>query len=164
MGAAAAALALAGSMSVSRNILGLIEMIEAKAAVPFNWRGGADCVSFAALAIKAQTGIDPRGTLRWASKRGALAAVATEGGIEAAIDRRLSRVAPALARRGDIAGVPDAQLGIPLMVVEGAMLVGPGEGGLERQPRSAMVMAWDAMSAVAITLDSGLESDSGGAD
>ena len=63
------------------------------------------------------------------------------------MDRRLRRVPPALAQRGDIAGVPDPLFGVRLMVVDGVTLVGPGARGLERQPRSAMVIAWDAMSA-----------------
>ncbi len=134
-------------MAASRDIAALIGLIEARSAVPFDWRGrGADCVSFAALAVEAQTGVNPRGTLRWTSKRGALAAIKAEGGLEAAVDRRLDRIAPALAKRGDIAAVPDEELGIRLMIVEGAMLVGPGEGGLERQLRSEMTIAWDATS------------------
>src|SRR3546814_3100758 len=63
--------------------------------------------------------------------------------METAMDRRMARVAPALAMRGDIAGVPDPLTGLRLMVVEGAMLVGPGAAGLERQPRCAMTIAWD---------------------
>jgi hypothetical protein len=33
------------------------------------------------------------------------------------------------------------------MVVEGATLVGPGSRGLERAPRSTMIVAWDVMTA-----------------
>jgi hypothetical protein len=44
--------------------------------------------------------------------------------------------------RGDIAGVPDADLGIHPMIVEGDMLVGPGDKGLRRLPRRAMTIAW----------------------
>jgi hypothetical protein len=130
-----------------RDIPALIALLEARSTNAFSWRGGGDCASFAAQAVDAQTGVDVRGPLRWSNKREARAVIAAEGGLEAAVDRRLERVSPALANRGDIAGVPCAQLGIRLMVVEGATLVAPGSHGAERQPRAAMTMAWDAMSA-----------------
>lgn len=134
-------------MSEGRDIEALIALIERRAQRPFDWRGRNDCVSFASRAVKAQTGIDARGHLRWKSRRAALAIISAEGGLEAAMDRRFDRVSCAEARRGDLAGVPDSTLGIRLMVVEGAMLVGPGTSGLERQPRGAMTIAWDAATA-----------------
>lgn len=128
---------------MSRDIAALIETIEAHSARPFRWRRGRDCVSFAAACIHAQTGNDPLADLpRWKSRREALAIAGEEGGLEGAVDRRLRRIAPALARRGDIAGVPDRLFGVRLMVIEGETLVAPGERGLERQRRSTMTMAW----------------------
>lgn len=135
-------------MSRPRDIQRLLAMIEKRTAKPFDWRGSRDCVSFAARAVKAQSGIDVLGDLRWSSRREALKLTEAEGGIAMAVDMRLKRIPEALANRGDIAGVADPKLGIRLMVVEGAMLVGPGARGLERQPRSAMIIAWDAMSAI----------------
>lgn len=133
-------------MTRPRDIAALIALIERRAAIPFGWRNGRDCASFAARAVKAQTGIDPRGTLRWRSRREAFAVIAAEGGIEAAIDARLTRVPPALAVRGDIAGVADPLMGIRLAVVEGMTIVSPGQHGLERHPRAEMLIAWDATS------------------
>lgn len=59
------------------------------------------------------------------------------------LDERFGRVPVALAKRGDIAGVEDAELGIHPLIVEGGTLVGPGEKGNRRLPRSDMVVAWD---------------------
>lgn len=129
---------------MSRDYPALLALLERRRARRFSWRS-QDCVRFAAAAIKAQTGRDPlKGLPRWRSRREALALARAEGGLEAAVDKRLTRVAPARAQRGDIAGVPDPIFGVRLMVIEGATLVGPGALGLERQPRSAMVMAWSA--------------------
>ncbi len=128
-----------------RDHIALIETIEARAGRGFRWRRGRDCVSFAAACIHAQTGRDPLADVpRWRTRDEALAVVADEGGLEAAVDARLARVAPALALRGDIAGLPDPLLGVRLMVIEGETLVGPGARGLERLPRSQMTIAWSA--------------------
>lgn len=129
---------------MSRDYPALFALLERRRARRFSWRS-QDCVRFAAAAVKAQTGRDPlAGLPRWRTRREALAAAEAEGGLEAAVDARLKRIPPALAQRGDIAGVPDPLFGVRLMVIEGATLVGPGGHGLERQPRSAMVMAWSA--------------------
>ncbi len=135
---------------MSRDIPALIACIEAHSARPFRWRRGRDCVSFAGACVEAQTGVDPLADLPlWSTRKQALAVVEDEGGLEAALDARLSRIAPALAQRGDIAGVEaserDRRFGIRLMVVEGDTLVAPGLRGLERLPRSAMTMAWSAI-------------------
>ena len=122
-------------------------MIEQQSAKSFSWRGGRDCVSFAARAVKAQSGVDILGSLKWNNRREAQAIIDAEGGLALAVDRRLERVPEALASRGDIAAVADAEMGIRLMVVEGRTLVGPGARGLARLPRSSMIIAWDAMSA-----------------
>ena len=143
----AAVVTVGGKMNDKpRDIPALLAMIEKRSAIAFAWRGGRDCVSFAARAVKAQTGIDPRGDLRWSTLKQARAAIAQEGGIEAALDARFDRIAPALARRGDIAGIADDRFGIRLMVVEGAMLVAPSAKGLDRLPRHHMIMAWDTES------------------
>lgn len=130
-----------------RDMAALIALLDDRVAVPFAWRGRRDCAHFADAAIAAQSGISVIGALEWSSRRQARAVIDAEGGIEAAMDRRLCRVPTALAMRGDIAGVPDALFGIRLMVIEGRTLVGPGTHGLERQPRSMMTIAWDTMSA-----------------
>ena len=128
-----------------RDLAALMAFLEARAAMPFAWGNRAnDCVSFAASAVKAQTGRNPITGLRWASLRGAVKAVEKVGGIEAALDARFDRIAPAMAQRGDIAAVAaeDGPFPIRLMIVEGETLVGPSDRGLRRMPRAAMCAAW----------------------
>lgn len=128
---------------MSRNRTALIEAIEARRLSRFRWRRGRDCVSFAAACVQAQTGRDVLADLgSWTNLREVKAMLEAQGGLEAALDARFDRVPPALAQRGDIAGLPDARFGIRLMVIEGDMLVGPATRGLERLPRSEMTIAW----------------------
>jgi hypothetical protein len=135
---------------VSRDIPALIACIEARSRRGFRWRRGRDCVSFAGACIEAQTGADLLADLpRWRTGREARAIAKAQGGLEVAVDNRLRRIAPALAQRGDIAGLPDRLLGVRLMVVEGETLVGPGARGLERLPRSAMTQAWSIDALIA---------------
>jgi hypothetical protein len=130
---------------MNRDFAALVAAIEARSQRPFGWRRGRDCVSFAAACIKAMTGRNVLSDIpRWRSRREALAIAEELGGLEAALDARLARIPPALAQRGDIAGLPDAIFGVRLMVIEGETLVGPGARGAERLPRSAMVIAWSA--------------------
>ncbi len=131
---------------MTRDYIALVAAIEAHSARGFRWRRGRDCVSFAADCIHAQTGRDPLADVpRWRTRREALAVADFAGGLEHAVDARLGRIAPALAQRGDIAGLPDPVFGVRLMVIEGDTLVGPGVRGLERLPRSAMTTAWSAI-------------------
>jgi hypothetical protein len=134
------------SKNLARDLPALFAFLEARSAVPFDWTGDNDCWAFAALAVKAQTGVDPRGRLRWKTRVGALRLLKKEGGLVAAWDARLSQVPVALAARGDVAAVPDELLGFRALIVEGATLVGPGERGLVRLPRNSAVFAWDALS------------------
>lgn len=128
---------------MSRDYASMIAVIEARSQLPFGWKNGRDCVSFAAACVKAQTGRDPlAGLPRWRSRAAAGAIAEEQGGLQAALDQRFTRIAPALAQRGDIAGLPDPLFGVRLMVIEGDTLVGPGTRGLERLPRSAMTLAW----------------------
>ena len=131
----------------TRDIAALIALIEERADIAFAWRRRRDCASFAIAAIEAQSGINVLGARSWNNRREAEAVIAAEGGFVAALDRRMNQTAPALAMRGDIAGIADEAFGVRLMVVEGQMLVAPGDTGLERRPRATMIMAWDAMSA-----------------
>jgi len=133
---------------MQRDYAALIAAIEAHSRRGFRWRRGRDCVSFAAACIQAQTGHDPLADVpHWRTRREALAFSQAQGGLEAAIDARLDRTPPAMARRGDIAGLPDRLFGVRLMVIEGETLVGPGQHGLERLPRSTMTIAWSAAGA-----------------
>lgn len=112
--------------------------------MPFAWGSSAnDCVSFAAAAAGAQTGVDHLVGLEWEDEAGAYRALDVEGGLEAAMSKRLRAIAPAMAQRGDVAGVMSGnELG--LMIVEGETLVGPGPRGLRRRRRAEMVCAWSA--------------------
>lgn len=122
----------------------LLAALSARATTPFDWRRN-DCVRYAAAAVKAQTGRNPlRGIKRWYSAAGARRVLDSLGGMEAAVSARLTPIAPAAAKRGDIAGVPDDALGLRLMVVEGETLVGPCGRGERREPRRAMTRAWSA--------------------
>lgn len=128
---------------MSRDYAAMIAVIEERGRRAFGWRAGRDCVSFAAACVKAQTGEDLLAHLpRWKTRGEALKMARARGGLKLALDKRLDRIEPALAKRGDIAGLPDPLFGVRLMVIEGETLVGPGTRGLERLPRSAMTLAW----------------------
>lgn len=126
-----------------RDVEALIAFIASREGVPFAWAGN-HCVAYAAAAVKAQTGVDPLRRIRVTSARGAAAVLDRMGGMEAAISTRLRPIAPALARRGDIAGVADSEFGLRVMVVEGDTLVGPSPTGNRRMDRAAMLRAWSA--------------------
>jgi hypothetical protein len=129
---------------MKRDVNALVAYLAERAHRPHEWgRKANDCMSFPAGAVKAQTGKDPAAGLKWKSHATAMSLLNKLGGIEAVLDARFERVAPALAMRGDIAGVPDPEFGIHPMIVEGTMLCAPGERGLKRCSRSAMVIAWD---------------------
>lgn len=129
-----------------RDLVALIAEIELRRHLSHSWSGGRDCVGFALACVKAQTGIDHLADLpTWTSRREARAVAQSVGGLQAMLDERFNRVAPAMAQRGDIAGLPDAVFGVRLMIVEGVNLVGPGLAGLERLPRDAMTVAWSAI-------------------
>lgn len=127
-----------------RDFEALQRYLDARATMPFAWGSRAnDCISFYAGAARAMTGARLISGLRWTTERGAARVINRLGGIEAAIDARMTPCPPAFAQRGDAAGVADDRFGLLLMLVEGDMLVGPGNGRrLMRAPRSAMVRAW----------------------
>lgn len=132
--------------ALPRNVLALHAFIDSRASVPHAWgRRANDCAGYSLDAVQALTGVDRAPELDWTDAKSGVRVIAAEGGLEAAYDRRFQRIAPALAQRGDIAGVPDADFGIHPMIVEGGTLVGPGEVGNRRQPRAAMTIAWSAV-------------------
>ncbi|MBB4152897.1 hypothetical protein GGQ80_000785 [Sphingomonas jinjuensis] len=129
-----------------RDLDALGRLLAARLAVPFAWgRDANDCVGLVLAAIAAQTGRDALPGVAWASEREAAVVIGRLGGLERALDERLRRIAPALAARGDVAGIADARFGVSLMLVEGATLVGPGPRGLKRLPRSAAIAAWSIL-------------------
>lgn len=125
----------------------LSRYLAARHSQPFAWgRDANDCVSFALGAVEAQRGDQLRqGLPNWKTERGARRVLARLGGLEAAVDGVLTSVAPAFARRGDIALVTHAATGDQaLFVVEGDTLVGPDARGARRVRRSHMLKAWSA--------------------
>lgn len=126
-----------------RDLGALGRFLAERAALPHAWTRGRCCVSFALGAAAAQTGRDVLATLpAWRTQRQARTVAARLGGLEAAMDARFRRIAPAMAMRGDIAGIADDEFGVALRVVEGRSLVGPGDRGLRRRPRAEMIAAW----------------------
>jgi hypothetical protein len=120
----------------------LVALLDARMRAPFAW-GTNDCVSFALDAAQAQTGVDlrPRLGCTWSTRRRATQALARRGGLRAAVDGVLRRVAPAKAHRGDI-GLAEGPDGPFLVVIEGDLLVGVALDGLVRLPRAALRYAW----------------------
>lgn len=134
-------------MPQERDFDALVAFVDARQLVPHAWgrSNGNDCVGFALGAVEAQTGVRVAPDLDWKSRAGALRLLKRFGSLEAALDAYFERVPCALASRGDIAGVPDDEFGLHPMIVEGRMLVSPGQRGNGRAKRSAMTVAWSAV-------------------
>lgn len=131
-----------------RDIQALVRFIDGRRDIPHAWAKGRDCVSFAFGAVEAQTGVDLLTALpSWSTQREALQVARGQGGLTNALNDRMDPISPALAQKGDIAGLVDRAFGVRLMVIEGATLIGPGENGHQRLPRRAMVRAWNAQTA-----------------
>jgi hypothetical protein len=140
-----------------RDVAALIAFLDSRHQVPHAWgRPANDCVGFCLDAVEALTGVAVAPELQWTSRASALRVLRVYGTLEAAFDAHFERVAPAFAHRGDIGFAPPAVTlsGAPAtsgpfafhpVIVEGPTLVGPGETGLRRLPRTAMVTAWSAV-------------------
>lgn len=122
----------------------LVALVEQREARPFEY-GRHDCCLWAAAAVRAQTGVDvARGLRGYRSARGAARTLISAGfdGIEDAAAALLGpRIAPLLARRGDIVSDGEA-LGV--MWAGCALFVGegPGVAGLVRVPLRQLKAAW----------------------
>lgn len=127
----------------ARDHVALVALIEERMRTPLTWGKRAnDCVSFAGAAALAQTGEDFLKALPdWNTQRGAVRVLKALGGLEAAVDGVLSPVPLAMAQRGDI-GLVEIDGVASLMVIEGETLVGPGDAGQVRRPRSDLRKAW----------------------
>jgi len=131
---------------MDRNVKALLAFIDERQNRPHEWgRHANDCASFVLGAAKAQTGHDRATAIKWHDEKSGLRAIKKAGGLEKAFDRWFVRIPPAQAMRGDIAGVPDERFGIHPMIVEGELLVGPGDKGNKRLKRREMTMAWSVM-------------------
>ena len=118
-------------------------VIEARQAVPFAY-GVQDCGRFAAACADAITGSAWSQDLarEYVDERSALRFIGREGGLEAAVTRRLGPpVPPLMARRGDVClvnGEPAIGLGVCL----GERVVCVNDGGLVTYPLECVLMAW----------------------
>ncbi|MDP3853147.1 hypothetical protein [Phenylobacterium sp.] len=122
----------------------MIALVESRARAPLAWGDQAnDCVSFARAVVTALIGRDPLAGLghHWTSQRGAQRVLRRLGGLEAAVDSVLPRIAPSMAKRGDVGLVTIGGID-SLVVVEGDTVVGPGDHGLVRLPRRVITAAW----------------------
>lgn len=107
-----------------------------------------DCARFCGAGVEAMTGINPldRFASQWRTSSGARRVLARHGGLAAAVGTVMTPISPTLAPRGAVGLIS----GGGLVLVEGALLVGPGaDRGLVRVPRSEMVSAWVASVEVA---------------
>lgn len=125
-----------------RDFAALLRFIAERRDAPFVWGSDKnDCVSFAGQAAKATTGRNPFDDLSWGDEDEAYRVIESVGGLATGVSARLSEIVPAMAHRGDLAGVMlDNHLF--LMVVMGDHLVGPGPERQRRLPRKMMVQAW----------------------
>ncbi len=122
----------------------LFEITSAAIKTPHKW-GEHDCVTFAADCVAAMTGDDPafdvRGT--YDGPIGAARVMRDMGYADLGdlLANRLKELAPAFAKRGDLA-LCDGPHGEFVGVVQGATIVGPGVDGLMHVPTSAAYRAF----------------------
>lgn len=128
---------------MTRDYEALAAYIESRSTMPFDWDGNC-CAQFALGAIAAQFGAAPEPGFSWKTAIGAKRVIAARGGMLSIINKILIPIAPGMAMRGDIAGCPDDDLGIALLVIDGQILIGPCESGLRQIPRGFMTHAWRA--------------------
>ncbi len=123
--------------------MALCGFLDAKLGARHHFDGNC-CVWFVLGGVKAQFGTAPRLPARWRTARGAKRAIARLGGFERSVEAIFEEIPIGAAQFGDIAGTIDPVTGFHVMLVEGRTLCSPGERGLERVPRTAMVRAWSA--------------------
>lgn len=115
----------------------LADYIAANLSTPFAW-GAWDCVHFAAGWAHVVTGRDYLEGMRgWKTEQGAARAIKRAGGLAAALDSRLNRIHPNLAKDGDVALYKGA-----LCLFSGPHIVGPGPTGLIFIDRTEAECAW----------------------
>lgn len=125
-----------------RNHSALVAYLDARVRTGFAW-WAQDCVTLAARAAQAQTGVNylRRIGRRWSTAAGAARVLHELGGLETATDAMLRRIPPPRAHRGDV-GLVELDGRPCLVVIEGELLVGPGLAGLVRLPRRLLKTAW----------------------
>lgn len=116
------------------------------ATTPFAW-GSWDCVTFAAAAVHALTGVDHlSGLAAWNGPLEAARLLRDLGGLRAAVTSRLGEpFLPGLACAGDVVLTtdPNADDGRELLAVcHGPYLIAPGATGLCVLPLTSGICAW----------------------
>ena len=119
-------------------------MMMAAINTPHEW-GVHDCVTFAADAVEAMTGVDPIADLRgeWAGPLSARRLL-TDEGVDTIGDmaaKRLPEIPVSMARRGDIVFC-DSDEGGFLGVMQGRSIVGPAGIGLVHVPVNQALRAF----------------------
>lgn len=115
----------------------LAEYITANLDKRFAW-GSHDCVLFAVRWLEHSTGRDYLSQFpRWSSAKQALRIIKQIGGLEQAIDARLTRINPKLAKDGDVALHNGC-----MCIFSGPHVVGPGIEKLEFFDRMNVQCAW----------------------
>lgn len=115
----------------------LAEYITANLDKPFAW-GVNDCTTFAAGWVRHATGRDYLADLpTWTNAKQALHLIKKLGGLERAVDERLTRIEPNIAKDGDLA-LRDGCL----CIFSGPHIVGPGTDGLAFIDRMEAECAW----------------------
>ena len=110
-------------------------------SLPFAW-GWHDCASFAAGAVLVTTGRDLR-PQPWMDRRSAAQLLRRTGGLVAAVDAALPRLAaPALAQRGDVVLVQTPARRW-LAVCDGAVGWAPARNGLAAARMALAAIGWE---------------------
>jgi hypothetical protein len=127
------------------SVVKLHEYLTENLKTPFEW-GKHDCVLFANNWIFLKTGKNILADYpKWASAKEALRFLQQEGGIKAAVDKRLKQIHPNLAKDGDIALYEES-----ICIFSGSKIVGPSESGLIYLDRTKALCAWSHLSALSL--------------
>lgn len=122
----------------------LIETVEAAASRPFEY-GEADCGLFAARCIDAICENSARASelaALYQDERSALRFVAEEGGVEAAVTKRLGQPIPAsFASRGDVCLMPGVGFEA-LGICVGSRVAAMSQDGMRYAPLADVIKAW----------------------
>lgn len=118
--------------------------IASRSRTPFEF-GPNDCARFANGAVLAMTNANLMAAMRYNSARGAARILKREGGLRAALARRLPEISPARAQRGDV-GLVQVQtptgLALAACVVLGDKLAAPGPAGVTYLARAHLRAAF----------------------
>lgn len=130
-------------MKLSNAHVRLALFTEGRRLTPYAW-GTNDCVTFAADAVWAITGVDPIADIRgtWASEEEALSVLESKGGLVAACDALFERIDKNYAQHGDLCMVRDANRQPSLAVCIGAYAAAPGMEEMLMTSMAEVRLAW----------------------